>query len=316
MSSRSLNRQPLANASTLMNKNSPSIHSRNYSSKNLSTSKDKMTRTLNPVVKPSHMKQSIKTEFTRSFEPENIEPVVEANPDCKKQNPVQPQAQSRNLEDLLKSTNASLDQLRVELVKLEHSTVEDKPKIQEEPVIRVLGDYHKELVKEMREENHKLIIDDLKIKTEITRMKDTNIMLNTENATLKERLASEKLKNELLEHELANTSRKNAELSFKVEILEKDTKLSIENEAKDLELKRKEEIIRTLIEQMSVERESKMRMNAELNLELTRNGKLQVENEKLKMEGKQLHGTLLELKGEIDYLKTSNQEVLAMLRYR
>lgn len=241
--------------------------------------------------------------------------------------------QSRQLGDLLRSTNNSLAQLKVELGKMSEPESK-KPELGlglglglgetlrsglehgGESVNHGLLQYHKDLISELREENHKLLIADLRLKNGQEQMKQTQALLSTESSALRDRLATEKLKNEMRDQELASLSRANAELSAKLVALERESATRTAADYNSLlELKRKDEMLRAVTEQLNGEAEARRRHNAELELERMRNAKLQLENERLKVDGRHLLEAVETLKGEIATLKRSNQNVLELLRY-
>lgn len=332
MQNRTQQRKPFGTASSMLNKTGPSVFSRNLTAKHQSSSKDKSARFSTNITKPSPMKkQSVEIQPEAEPEYEKSAQKVEV-----KEEKSQPR-QSRNLEDILRSTNASLSQLKVELSKYEEedkkSEIEDKKSeidnkkferedkksnkenITFEPVSRNLSEYHKELLKELREENHKLVIEDLRMKNELVRLKDSNLLLNTENSTLKERITSEKLKSELSDQEVIRLTRKNTELNSQIRNLEYELESRKNDEYKSMEMSHKDEIIKTLKEQLEGERDSRSRHMNELKLEIARNGKLKDENDSLKQERHDFMDTLHEMRKEIRYLKMSNQEAFSLLRY-
>jgi len=269
---------------------------------------------------------------------ENVELPVQSEPEAVLDGPKGALDQSRNLGELLRSTNNSLAQLKVELHKMnEGETAKgeinfgetlrsnyqapldvSRPTFQPqvEPLNHSLVAYHKDLISELRDDNHKLLIADLKLKNGQEQLKQTNSLLMTENGLLKDRLETEKLKREIKEQEVASLNRSNAELGQKVLQLERELTVRAAKEVDSaLEVRRKEELIRTINDQMRSEADARRRHNTEFELEIARNGNLQAENEKLKLEGKHLLEAVEVLKSEISTLKRSNQEVLAMLRY-
>ena len=190
---------------------------------------------------------------------------------------------------------------------LEHST---------EPINHSLMQYHKDLISELREENHKLLIADLRLKNGQEQMKQTHTLLTTESSALRDRLATEKLKNEMRDQEIAALSKSNAELNAKLLQLERESATRTASDYNSLlELKRKDEMLRAVTEQLNGEADARRRHNVELELERARNAKLQVENERLKIDGRHLLEAVEALKGEISTLKRSNQSVLELLRY-
>lgn len=325
-----------------MNRTGPSSFFRNLSGKMPTTSRDKTVRLSSSISKPSPMKpKTVKEEPVADIE--NINPeyemeVVSVQVESRSQNISRIDSneancdknhlnQSRHLEELLKSTNSSLVQLKVEIGKFEADIDKKEEVVKKEEVFRreevaiepinhSLVQYHKDLINELREENHKLLIADLKLKNDMERFKETTSFMNTENSALKERISAEKIKNEIWDQEIAALSRTNAELNTRIYKLEWDI-ISKEKDdySKLLELKRKDELMKTISDQIHTETDTRRRHNIELELEIVRNGKLQAENEKLKIEGRSLLEAVDELKKEIRYLKMSNQGVLELLRY-
>ncbi len=158
-------------------------------------------------------------------------------------------------------------------------------------------------------------MDELRLKNELNRIRDANLLLNTENSTLKERLTTEKLKNELLDQEIMTLTKKNAELNLRIADLQRTMDLKVDNEYKYLEISHRNEILETLTEQVRHEKEAKTKHSMELNLEIARNNNLRLENEKLKIEGHNLLDVIQDLRKEIRYLKMNNQDTLSFLKY-
>ena len=321
MSSRSMTRKPLTANTAVNNRLGSSLFARN------TTSASK-----NPAQKPGNLSMN-RPSLSRPNLLSTAKPKPEADENIEAPQEVEVPApaadlnQSRHLGELLRSTNNSLAQLKVELTKIndaEPKRVEGgllgetmrSTYIAPEPVNASLVGYQKDLISELREDNHKLLIADLKLKNGQEQLKQTNGLLTTNNALLKDRLETEKLRLETKDAEISKLNRANAELLARIAALERD---SAANSAKEveaaLEVRRKEGLIRAMVEQARAETDARRRHNVELELELARNGKLQNENERLRVEGRHLMEAVEVLKGEIAVLKRSNQEVLEMLRY-
>lgn len=304
------NREPLRMSSSFLNKIGPSILSRNFNSKVIATSKDKSVRFSNSPARYSGVKKS--SNLAVQSKPQNIRPILQTEVIVEQEVP----KQSNNIEELLKTTNRSLNQLREELGRLESIKNKEKENIKNDFSVKYHEYSQKDLVLELREKNHQLVMDDLKTKSDIMRLKDFSTSVITDNQLLRERITTEKTKGELFSLEMDKLSKTIAELNGRIQYLQNNQLSSLDKCESQLELTRKEEILKSINEQIDMERGSKKMVVSELNLELARNGKLQIENQKLKLSTQDLQTSLHELRKDIRYQKAANQEMLFLLRYR
>lgn len=310
-----LNAKPALNSST------------NYSSKNMGISTGKFNRppvsSNNSLVKKrSQTVSNAKVQFEAPVKTVTVVPVQQEN--------VQPQ-KAVDLQELLKNTNTNIGELRSEIMKLETKYIrleKENPK----PMLDIsrpyseiskpysgnpyLQDYKSDLLKELKEENHKLSIAEMKLKSEYSRIKEQNNYLETENIIYKEKISAEKAQNELKETNILKLKREKTDLERTLLELER-TKAEKEREKlrEMLELRSKDEETKKIQEKLSLEKEEKQRHIKDLKAEIEKNSRLQLDNEKLKVEGRSLVEMIESLKQELQILKRNNEETLKYIRY-
>lgn len=309
---RSQTRRPFSTVQSMLNTRPPMYGSRNYSSKNMSQKTLKPLKKTNLTANPPAMKRS-QTVKNVKIQPEDasksVEPIKEAQSNFSKT--------ESNLQDLLKNTNTNIGALRSEIMRLENKCSKlETEKSRTEGELPYFKDYRNDLLKELKEENHKLSMADLKLKSDYSRIKEQNQYLETENIMYKEKLTNEKNQNELKEGKISQLRRDKGELERKLDELERMRAEKEKEKFKDvLEVRQKEEEISNMKEKLTYEREEKQRYMKDLQNELERNSRLQLDNEKLKVEGRGLVELIENLKHELQILKRNNEETLTFIRY-
>lgn len=306
--------QSMLNAKPALNSSS------NYSSKNIGMSTGKFNR---PSLSSNNSSMIKRSQTTNNVKAEPGAPVKTITPVSVQQENVQPQ-KDVNLQELLKNTNTNIGELRSEIMKLETKYLRLE-KENSKPTLDVsrpysenpfLQDYKNDLLKELKEENHKLSIAEMKIKSDYTRIKEQNSYLETENILYKEKIKAEKAQNELKETNILKLKREKADLERTLLELEK-TKAEKEREKLSdmLDLRSRDDEIKRVQEKLTLEKEEKQRYIRDLKAEIERNSRLQLDNEKLKVEGMSLVEMIESLKQELQILKRNNEETLKYIRY-
>lgn len=248
---------------------------------------------------------------------------ISLKPKVVEQENVRPES-GAGFEELLKSTSNNIGELRTELMKLETSYLrleKERSKPQVEPVHVSTGnpyldEYKSDLIKELKEENHKLTLAELKLHGDFERVREQNKCLEAENVAYKDKISTERAQAEI--KDIAIDRLKSEKLSLERKVLEME-KLKVESErekASDmLEIVRKQDEVRRAQSRLDSEKEEKQRFIKDLRAEIERNSRLALDNEKLKAEGKNLVEMIESLKIELQILKRNHEETLNYIRY-
>lgn len=331
MSSRSISRKPLTSNISAVNRPGSSLFARNTNS---ATKKPSYNMSSRPGLAKAQSNAKLHNGKSRAEPNENVEPTEHEPSFVAPRQSVGNNANvagdtftQRNLGELLRTTNNSLAQLKVELGRMSEAgnkqgeidlsqTVRSENLFATQPLNASLAAYQKDVLSELREDNHKLLLADLRLKSAQEALKQTNSALTSDNSALRDRLTSERLVTEMKEQEVTTLAVANAELNARVLRLERELADKSGSDVSHLlEVRRKDELIKTINEQLNTEVETRRRHAVEMELEMARNRKLQNENEKLKQEGRQMLEAIEILKLEIASLKRSNANVLELLRY-
>lgn len=305
-------RRPFSTVHSMLNSRPPLYASKNFSTKNISQVGDKQTRFSNTVANSGSMKRSQTMKNVKLDAEPGVKQMVTVH-----KTEADASKNDSNLQDLLKSTNANIGELRSEIMKLETKCLKletEKLKVdKEEPY---LHEYRRDLLKELKEENHKLSITELKLKGDYNRIKEQNSYLEAENVMYKEKLANERAQNELKEESLNRMKRDKADLERKLAELERSRGENEREKFRDIvDIRQKEDEIKKMNEKLIYEREDKQRFIKDLKAEIERNSRLQLDNDKLKVEGRSLVELIESLKLELQILKRNNEETLNYIRY-
>lgn len=227
-------------------------------------------------------------------------------------------------EELLKSTSNNIGELRSELLKLETSYLKlensrpglqlDMPKQSSDNPY--LQEYKNDLLKELKEENHKLTIAEMKLHGDFERVREQNKSLETENVSFRDRIAAEKAQFELKELTIEKLKLEKYNLERSLMDMEK-AKAEKERESISIivEINKRQADMQRLGVKLEYEKEEKQKFIADLRNEIEKNSRLQLDNEKLKAEGKNLFEMIESLKSEMQILKRNNEETLKYIQY-
>ena len=227
-------------------------------------------------------------------------------------------------DELLKSTSNNIGELRNELLKLETSYLKleksrpalqlDMPKQSSDNPY--LQEYKNDLMKELKEENHKLTIAELKLHGDFNRIQEQNKQLESENVSFKDKITMEKAQYEIKELTIEKLKMEKYNLERNLMEMEKArAERERENMSNIVEMSKRETDLQRLHTKLEYEKEEKQKFIRDLRAEIERNSRLQLDNDKLKNEGKNLFEMIESLKIEMQILKRNNEETLKYIQF-
>ena len=244
--------------------------------------------------------------------------VVSQNTFTKGQNEVD--LSKKNLHSLLNNTNTNLNELKNEVEKLSSMCHRVEP-VTQTPEFNTrfdpLRDYKADLLNSLKNENHKLSLNELKLNAELTRMREQNSYLSAENQAVRDKTRFLNEQGMAYEKEILGLKQFIKEKEEKiVELEQKDRKTRVQQEYEQDRLKDKDREIEKLRAMAKSETEQKEKYHSLFKTELQKNSTLQLTNDKLKSEGKKLIDTVESLELDIRRLKLNNQEALEFIKGR
>lgn len=259
------------------------------------------------------MKKS-KTRKSLAKIKEAVKSAVKSKP---KENRVEEDKPKEELQSIIKSTNNNIEELKTEFLKLEtkclrmenENLLKETARFNEEP------DAKKEIIRSIKEENHKLVLAEMRANAEYVKSKDYGHKMERENMMLKDKISTQEEQIRLLQSEMLKIRQDLAESNDLCEQYEYDKrKSSLKAELDEERIKSKEENIQILKDQLTAETREKNSYMQKLNEKLFRNTELESQCKKLKEEGKNLIETVEMLKVEIKQLHISNQTALDYIK--
>ena len=283
----------------VMPKTSSSFYSKNSVGRNYSTIKRSKTRKSLAKIKEV-VKSDIKPKRKENKREEEDKPDEE-------------------LKSIIKSTNNNIEELKSEFLKLETKCLrmENDNLLKDTARFNDESDVKKDIIKSIKEENHRLVLAEMRANAEFVKSKDHGHRMERENMSLREKISTQadhitRLQSEiqLLRQEL--NAKNNACDEFEYD----KRKTALKAELDEERIRSKEENIKILRDQLTAETKDKNSYMQKLNDQLIRNTELESQCKQLKEEGKSLIETVEMLQIEIKQLHISNQTALDYIKGR